>query len=285
VRRVEAAFLGFGISEYGVWVVVLVYAFHRGGTSTAAAVAVVQLLPAAVVAPVAAARMITSLGAAAASCAGYAVQALSLGIAAVLMVLGAPALIVYVGAVLGASAVTLTRPAQGALLPALVETPAQLTAANVVSSWVPVLTTPALRAIERAGVPLDVELGVVCSCPLFAMLGPPVLEDVARALTRVEAPSGELIVREGDVGDEFFLVGVGELSVSIDGAYVRTLGPGDGFGEIALLHDGIRTATVRTSSEATLYVLQRAPFLEAVTGSRQARRTARELVEQRLAVP
>jgi len=150
---------------------------------------------------------------------------------------------------------------------------------------VPVLTTPALRAIERSGAPLDVELGVVRSCPLFMMLGPPVLEDVARALARIEAPSGQVIVREGDVGDEFFLVGAGELSVSVDGAYVRTLGPGDGFGEIALLHEGIRTATVSATSQVTLYVLERAPFLEAVTGSRQARRAARDLVEERLAVP
>jgi signal-transduction protein with cAMP-binding, CBS, and nucleotidyltransferase domain len=149
---------------------------------------------------------------------------------------------------------------------------------------VPVLTAPALRKIERSAPTLDHELGVVRGFPLFSMLGPPVLEDLARSLARVEVPAGETITREGEAGDRFFLVEAGELEVSVGGARVRTLGPGDGFGEIALLEDGIRTATVSATSPVTLYSLQRAPFLEAVTGSRQADRAARELAAQRLAV-
>jgi CRP-like cAMP-binding protein len=66
---------------------------------------------------------------------------------------------------------------------------------------------------------------------------------------------------------------------------VRTLGPGDGFGEIALLHEGVRTATVAATSQVTLYALGRPSFLEAVTGSRQAHRAARQLVAERLATP
>jgi Cyclic nucleotide-binding domain len=149
---------------------------------------------------------------------------------------------------------------------------------------VPVLTTPALRKIERSAPTLDHELGVVRGFPLFSMLGPPVLEDLARSLARVEAPAGETVIREGEVGGQFFLVEAGELEVSIGGSFVRMLEPGDGFGEIALLHDGIRTATVSARSPVTLYTLQRAPFLEAVTGSGQADRAARKLAAQRLAV-
>jgi hypothetical protein len=154
LRRVEVAFLGFGISEFGVWVAVLVYAYQRGGTSAAAVIAAVQLVPAAVVAP-AASRLIESRGAAGALCAGYAAQAVSLGITAALMLSGAPSVIVYAGAVLAASAVTLTRPAQAALLPALVDTPAQLTAASVVSGWVENVSLLAGPAIARLALAID----------------------------------------------------------------------------------------------------------------------------------
>jgi hypothetical protein len=521
LRRVEAAFLGFGISEYGVWVVVLVFAFRRGGTTAAGVVAAVQLLPASVVAPLAA-RLIDARGAAATLCGGYVAQAASLGLTAALMLAGAPAPLVYAGAALAASAVTLTRPAQAALLPALVDTSAQLTAANVVTGWVdtltllagpalasvtlgmaapgwalvlfagvvavaavivaplrhvgagggeeaaqesrvslwnavrdapgavpalamltaeyavlgaldvlevvlaalvlglgaggagylgaafgagglfgaavaltlvgrhrlarplllagaawgaafvalgaspaagialcllavagagrtvldvggrtilhravagslhgrvfgvlegletfglavgsllvpllvavagprwavamvggllivvPLLTMPTLRRIELGAPPLDAEVGVLREAPLFTMLNAPVLEDLARALALVEVPAGATIVREGEPGDQYFVVAAGQLDVSMSGAHVGTITAGDGFGELALLHDGVRMATVTATSEVTLYALERASFLEAVTGSRQAQRAARELMAERLPTP
>lgn len=145
---------------------------------------------------------------------------------------------------------------------------------------VPLLAAPELRKIERAAPALDAELAVLRSVPLFSMLNAPVLEDLARALARVDAPAGEIVTREGQPGDEYFVVAAGELEVSIGGAYVTTLGPGDGFGEIALLHEGVRTATVAATSKVRLYALQRAPFLEAVTGSRLAHRGARDLVTE-----
>jgi hypothetical protein len=150
---------------------------------------------------------------------------------------------------------------------------------------VPVLTTPTLRDIEHAAPTLDVELGILRGSPLFAMLGAPVLEDLARALSRLHVSPGETVTREGEPGDDYFLIAGGELEVSIGGSPVRALGPGDGFGEIALLRDGLRTATVTATSGATLYSLERAPFLEAVTGSSHAHRAARELVSARLALP
>jgi hypothetical protein len=167
LRRVELAFLGFGCAEYGVWVAVLVYAYERGGTTTAAVIAVVQLLPAAVVAPLAS-RLVDRRGAAVALRNGYLWQALSLGVAALALLLDAPAVVVYTGAVLAASAVTLTRPAQGALLPALVARPAELIAANVVTGWVEgvsVLAGPAiaglLLAIDGPGAAVALFVGAV----------------------------------------------------------------------------------------------------------------------------
>jgi hypothetical protein len=526
IRRVEVAFLGYGIAEYGVWVAVLVYAFQRGGATASALVAALQLLPAAVVAPLAA-RLIGTRGAPSVLFGGYLAQAASIAATAGLLASGAPAAFVYAAAVIVTSAVTVTRPAQSALLPALVDTPAQLTATNVLSSWVeslallagpaiasvmlalrgpaaalalfaivvsgsawlvlplralatggragdgdveddgvasasslmealraapgaipalgmlgaeyaalgaldvlevvlaasvlglgasgagylgamfgagalvgagaavalvgrhrlalplllsaaswgaafiligvwpavgvafcllalagatrsvldvggrtilhrtvprelhgrvfgvleglemvglavgslavpvvvglagpraamvvfgsvlivvPLLTARTLPAIERAMPALEHELAILRGFPLFAMLGPPVLEDLARAMVRREAPADEVIVREGETGDEFFLLEAGRLNVCIRGSHVRAIGPGDGFGEIALLRDGIRTATITASSPVTLYALQRAHFLEAVTGSVHAHRAVGDLVDQRVSM-
>ncbi len=518
LRRAEAAFLGFGISEYGVWVVVLVFAFRRGGTTTAAIISAVQLLPASAVAPLAA-RLIDARGAATTLWIGYVIQAAAVGLTAGLMLALAPSAVVYAAAVVAACAVTLTRPAHSALLPALVETPAQLTAVNVVTGWVenvtllagpamasvalgiapagwalaifacvvaasalivaplrrvetvedeeepeqaeepgslrealrgapgavpalamltaeyaalgaqdvlevvlaalvlglgaggagylgaafgvgglvgaaaaltlvgrrrlarplllagaawggafialgvwparaaalallglagagrtvldvggrtilhravprrshgrvfgalegvetfglgvgslamalvvalagargavaivggllvlvPLLTTPVLHRIERAAPSLDAEIEVLRRVPLFAMLSAHVLEDLARALERIEVPPGEAVIREGEPGSRYFVVVDGELDVSVDGVHVREMGAGDGFGEIALLRDGVRTATVTAGSGVILYALARAPFLEAVTGSRQAERAAQDRVAE-----
>lgn len=522
LRRVELAFLNFGSAEYGVWVAVLVYAYQRGGATLSAAIAVLQLLPAAVVAPIAAA-VADRRGGAFALRLSYLLQALSVAATAAAMLLGAPSPLAYAGAVIAASAVTLTRPAQGALLPRLVETPRQLIAANVVSGWVesaslligPAVTgamiaidgsgaalalwataltvsavlaaglpaagaaveqedeesfiaaagaalelareTPGLPAVigvlvlqfiamgaidvlvvvlaikalafgasgagyldssfgagavigalgalalvgtrrlagaavsavivwgaafivlgtwttvagsfavlAAAGashtvldvsgrtilhrvvppefhgrmfgaleglsmlglavgslsVPLligaggvrtaligigallliaalaaliplgrlehtapvpELQLGLVRRAPLFAMLSAPVLEDVARALEARPAAAGEAIVREGELGDRFYLVGEGSLDVTASGRHLRTLEPGDGFGEIALMRDGIRTATVTARGPVVLYELGRPHFLEAVSGNRLAHTAAEELVSSRLA--
>jgi len=520
LRRVELAFFAFGVAEYGVWVAVLVYAYQRGGATLAGVIAVVQLIPAAVVAPLAA-RSADHRGAAATLKLGYALQALTLSATAAALLAGAPSVIVYVGAVVTASAVTLVRPAQSALLPSLVSEPADLTAANAVSTWmesvsvlvgpalagvmigidgpgaalalfaaallagavlvaplagaggfavgdaeddpagagvlsalrddpgvsvllglvgvqfiavgaldvlevvlavsvlglgpsgagylgaaygagaavgavgaftligrprltatalaaagvfgaafvglgawtvvagafalicvvgaghavldvasrtilhrvVPVtirgrvfgiqeglsmlglaigsilvaplvhaggaalataviggllvvatlFSAPTLGGIERAAPPPSAELAALRRSALFELLAGPVLEDLARALIARSVEAGVAVVREGDPGNLFYLVAAGEFDVSVAGRHIRTLVTGDGFGEIALLRDGIRTATVTARTRARLYALPREPFLEAVTGSHQVHQAAEELVSDRLA--
>jgi hypothetical protein len=139
-----------------------------------------------------------------------------------------------------------------------------------------------LRAVEHAAPAPTAELAALTRSWLFGLLEPPVLEDLARALVARLALAGEVVVREGEPGNQFYLVADGALDVSIGGRYIRTVEPGDGFGEIALLRDGIRTATVTARRPASLFMLEREPFLEALTGSSHARHEAHRIAEERL---
>src|SRR6185437_1358479 len=118
------------------------------------------------------------------------------------------------------------------------------------------------------------------SIPLFAPLPPPTLESVARALVTLSPPPGTAVIREGDVGDRFYVIADGECDVSVGGTVVTTLRRGDYVGEIALLYDVPRTATVSTrGSETRLYALERDHFLAAVTGHVKMHRSATALAE------
>jgi CRP-like cAMP-binding protein len=94
---------------------------------------------------------------------------------------------------------------------------------------------------------------------------------------------GETICRKGDDGDSFYVIGTGEAEVVDGDLLVTTIGPGEGFGEISLLRDTARTATVRARISMRLYTLERTDFLAAVTGYASSTHTADELVDGRLA--
>src|SRR5215467_7212892 len=132
--RVVGGYVLFTLTEYSVWVAMLVYAYRHGGATVAGLVALVQLAPAAVLAPIAAAvadrRSPVFLLAG-----GYLVQAAGMAATAAAVMAGVP-LAAYEAAVVASAAVTTTRPAQSTLLPSVSVTPDQLTAANVAVSWV-----------------------------------------------------------------------------------------------------------------------------------------------------
>lgn len=107
----------------------------------------------------------------------------------------------------------------------------------------------------------------------------PVLEALSRGAAELDLPAGALVVREGDPGDRFYVVASGEVLVSRADRPLRTLGPGAAFGEIALLHDVPRTATVHALTEARLVTVSRDDFLRAV-GAGGVTRTAADSVAQ-----
>jgi MFS family permease len=515
LRRVELAFVGFNAAEWGVWIALLVYAYERGGATTAGIVAVVQLVPAAIFAPVASSfgdrhsptRVLVV---------GYLAQSVALAATAAVLLGGGPPFLAYGLAAVAATAVTVTRPTQAVLLPALARTPAELTAANVASGWienVAILGSPAiaglllgvggagtvfavmavavlvsaalvapvpssaaleeapaaamldgLRVVARepgprslvwllsveavalgaldvlcvvlavgvlhksggvaaylnaafgaggvigvgvttaligrrrlapsllfalalwsaafaliAAVPttavafglvavagvarslLDVsgrtllqrtarpealarvfgllegvtmtgyavgsisasafvalagnrgafacfavllplsalivlrgilgadsvtlpvvELARLRALPIFAPLDAATLEGLARCLDPLDVPAGATVVREGERGDLFYVVADGELDVTVRDQHVGSLGRGDCFGEIALLRDVPRTATVTARTPVLLDALDGTSFIAAVTGHDPSARAARELVSGRL---
>jgi CRP-like cAMP-binding protein len=92
------------------------------------------------------------------------------------------------------------------------------------------------------------------------------------------------VIREGEPGDRFYVLVEGATSVSVAGKPVSRGGPGDHFGEIALLRHVPRTATVTAVTPLRLIAIERGPFLEAVTGHPESRASAEAVAAERLAV-
>ena len=151
---------------------------------------------------------------------------------------------------------------------------------------VPVATAIGWRRLRRidaeAWVPSH-ELELLRSIDIFGPLRGPVLEFMARELEEVDVPAGRTFIREGEPGDRFYAIVDGEVRVTAGGQEIARLGPGGYVGEIALLRDVPRQATVTAVADTRLLALDREPFLEAVTGSRRAVEVARSGVEHRLA--
>ncbi len=127
------------------------------------------------------------------------------------------------------------------------------------------------------------ELALLRQIPIFRPLPPGALDQLASSLIPTTATAGTEIVRKGDHGDRFYVVASGEVEVVGLGEEVATLGPGEYFGEIALLRDVPRTATVRAKTVVELYALERDEFLSAITGHPASAEAADAVVASRLA--
>jgi len=139
-----------------------------------------------------------------------------------------------------------------------------------------------LRSIDdNADVP-QVQIQLLRLIPIFAPLPAPELEGLARALEPVHVAAGTTVIREGDAGDRFYAIATGELRVTRSGHDVTTLVRGDGCGEIALIEDVPRTATVTALTDAELYSLTKEPFILALTGHAPSARAAGDMVSRRL---
>lgn len=135
-----------------------------------------------------------------------------------------------------------------------------------------------------SGTPVPVvEIALLRQLPLFAELPAPALEGLAGALTPVTVPAGTQLIRQGDPGDAYYAIAAGELDASTDGHFLRRCGRGEGVGEIALLRSIPRTATVLAHTAATVYKLDREPFLTAVLGHAPTQRRADRIAGLRLA--
>jgi predicted MFS family arabinose efflux permease len=132
-----------------------------------------------------------------------------------------------------------------------------------------------------AGDPAHLDL--LRTIPFFAPLPPQALERLARSLEPVHLAAGAVLFSAGETGDRFYVIESGELAVDL-ATGVKFEGPGRWVGEIALLRDVPRTATVRAVSDASLLALDRDEFLGAVTGHAPTNAAANEIVGERLAL-
>ena len=156
------------------------------------------------------------------------------------------------------------------LVPVLVALTSLLGAALVAAAILPVAVLLAwgrLARLDRVTVVPTREIALLRGSTLFRPLPVDQLEAVARRTVWMTVPAGAVVIREGDPGDRFYVLAAGAVRVERHGRHLRDMVTvGDGFGEIALLRDVPRTATVTATQETVLLTIERAAFLAAVTG-------------------
>ena len=151
---------------------------------------------------------------------------------------------------------------------------------------VPVVVLLRLRSLlaaDAAVVVPAVTIALFRSLGVFRALPVPALEGVAHGATTVSFPAGARIVTQGEQGDRYYAIADGTVEVLVDGRPTGTLGRGEGFGEIALLHRVPRTATVVAVTDCSLVAVDQEPFLVAVTGHSPTRERIEVVAAQRLA--
>jgi hypothetical protein len=135
-----------------------------------------------------------------------------------------------------------------------------------------------LQNIDSSATVPQVEIQLLRSLPIFASLPPPSLEGIARELRPVAAQRGTAVITEGEPGDCYYAVANGELAISRDGQPLQTISRGEGFGEIALIRDIPRQASVTAVTDVLLYALHKEMFVQTVTGHSSAARATGTII-------
>jgi hypothetical protein len=155
----------------------------------------------------------------------------------------------------------------GVLAPALVGAVGVRGALVVTGALLPaaaILTWPWVSRLDREVVLPERQLALLRRVPMFGLLPLTMLERLARALIPVRYAADEVVMREGEPGDRYYIVASGSLQVTSSGRAIGTSGPGDGIGEIALLRQVPRTATVRAIEDSELYALEGPDFVSVI---------------------
>jgi signal-transduction protein with cAMP-binding, CBS, and nucleotidyltransferase domain len=170
------------------------------------------------------------------------------------------------------------------IMPILVQTIGLRWALTVLALGITAVVLPAMFRLRT----LDSVLGepeglsLLRGLALFAPLEPKTLELIAGQLGRRDVAAGEVVIREGDAGDLFYVVQSGGCTATHDGVVLSHQGVGDPFGEIALLRDIPRTATITADEPTVLLTLDREQFLAAVTGNSEVAGRADDLIARRI---
>jgi MFS family permease len=151
--------------------------------------------------------------------------------------------------------------------------------AGVLACW------HALRALDHKIRARDVDVALLLRIPMLRPLPAATIEQLAARLTSVQLPAGASVFEQGDNGDDFYVIERGRADVVLDGQPVRALGPGDCFGEIALIRDCPRTASVRATTALTLRTLNRTVFVAVVVGYSQSAQAAGYVITRHLSSP
>jgi len=157
-----------------------------------------------------------------------------------------------------------------------------LVAVGTPTALAAVLAWPRLRRLDLELAAAPAHVGVLRTISIFSPLPEAIVEQLARDAQPRKASAGERIVTEGERGDDFYVIVRGHVEVSADGEPKQALQEGDSFGEIALLRDVPRTATVTALSETDLLAIERDVFLGAVTGHPESAAAAHAVAAARL---
>jgi Na+/melibiose symporter-like transporter len=148
--------------------------------------------------------------------------------------------------------------------------------AAVIACW------HSLRVLDYRVQVRDADVALLQRIPMLRPLPEATIEQLAAGLTRTQLPAGATVFEQGDEGDDFYVIEQGRADVICNGQPLSVLGSGEGFGEIALLHDSPRTASVHATTPLTLRTLNRAVFVAAVTGYPQSAQAADHVITTHL---